>query len=314
MHRDTRKVAIIGAGQVGMACAYALLNQRACDELVLVDIDMARAQGEALDLSHSLAFSPAPMRLGAGDYGQCADADIAICCAGAAQAQGETRLDLLRRNAKVYRQVVGDLMQAGFDGLFLVAVNPVDVLTRLICELSGFPPQRVIGSGTTLDTARLRFLLGEAFSLNPQNVHAYVMGEHGDTEFVPWSQAYLGTFPVLGALAHAPGGLNAAGLEAIADKVRQSAYEIIRLKGATSYAIGMALTRIVRAIFGDERTLLTVSTRLEGVYGQHGVFAGVPSVVTRAGVSHVLPLSLTDAELEKLSRSCQTLEKAYQSL
>lgn len=311
MENDKRKVAIIGTGQVGMACAYALLNQNACDEILLVDINEKRALGEALDLAHGLAFSPSAMQINAGGYDQCRDADIAICCAGVAQREGETRLDLLKRNADVYKQVVAQLLSAGFGGIFLVAVNPVDVITRIIFDLSGFPATRVFGSGTTLDTARLRFLLGQQFSINPQNVHAYVIGEHGDTEFVPWSQAMLGTTPVTDLLGEKS---CMEDLQAIEEKVRKSAYEIIALKGATSYAIGMALTRIVRAIFGDEHTLLTVSARLDGAYGQQDVFIGSPCVVGRSGILRVHELSLCPEERKQFIHSCTTLDDAYKGV
>ena len=197
MHANKRKVVLIGTGMVGMSYAYALLNQNACDELVLIDIDTRRAQGEAMDLNHGLAFSGSHMKIYAGGYNDCADADIVVICAGVAQKPGESRLDLLHRNTEVFRSIIEPTTQSGFNGIFLVATNPVDIMTRVTCTLSGFNPRRVVGTGTSLDTARLRYLLGSYFSVDPRNVHAYVMGEHGDTEFVPWSQALLATEPVL---------------------------------------------------------------------------------------------------------------------
>lgn len=185
MKSDNKKVAIIGAGMVGMSYAYALLNQGLCNELLLIDINKERAEGESMDLNHGLAFAPKNMKISAGEYGDCADADIAVICAGVAQKEGESRLDLLRRNAIVFKSIVKPIVDSGFQGIFLVATNPVDIMTRLVHDLSGFPAQKVIGSGTTLDTARLRYLIGDYLSADPKNIHANVVGEHGDSEFVP---------------------------------------------------------------------------------------------------------------------------------
>ena len=192
-----RKVALVGTGLVGMSYAYALLNQSVCDELALIDIDQQRAQGEAMDLNHGLAFSGSNMKIYAGGYQDCSDADIVAVCAGVAQKPGESRIDLLQRNTEVFQSIVGPVVASGFKGIFLVATNPVDVMAHVTQALSGFDDHRVLGTGTALDTARLRYLLGEYFSVDPRNVHAYVMGEHGDSEFVPWSQAMVATKPIL---------------------------------------------------------------------------------------------------------------------
>lgn len=197
MRKDNRKIALVGTGMVGMSYAYSLLNQSVCDELVLIDIDKKKAEGEAMDLNHGLAFSGSNMKIYAGEYEDCGDADIVVICAGVAQKEGETRLDLLKRNASVFRSIIQPVTTSGFNGIFLVATNPVDIMTRITWQLSGFNPGRVLGTGTTLDTARLRYLLGDYFRIDPRNVHAYVIGEHGDSEFVPWSQAMLATKPVL---------------------------------------------------------------------------------------------------------------------
>lgn len=196
MKTDKRKVVLIGTGMVGMSYAYSLLNQNVCDELVLVDLDRRKAEGEAMDLNHGLAFSSSHMRIYAGDYEDCRDADIVVICAGVAQKEGESRLNLLKRNKEVFRSIVGPVAESGFNGIFLVATNPVDVMTRITYELSGFNPRRVMGTGTALDTARLRYLLGDYLRVDPRNIHAYVMGEHGDSEFVPWSQAMIATRPI----------------------------------------------------------------------------------------------------------------------
>ena len=314
MHADSRKVALIGTGMVGMSYAYALLNQNACDELVLIDLDRRRAEGEAMDLNHGLAFSGSHMKISAGGYPDCRDADIAVIAAGVAQKPGESRLALLQRNAKVFRAIIGPLMESGFSGLILVATNPVDIMTRVALALSGLPPARVLGTGTALDTARLRYLLGAYFSVDPRNLHAYVMGEHGDSEFVPWSQAMLATKPVADILAGAGGRFTQKALDEIGEQVRSAAQQIIAAKGATYYGIGMAMVRITRAIFGNESSILTVSAALRGEYGQQEVYAGVPCVVGREGVLRVLTLSLTGQELSQLDRSCSLLRESYAGL
>ncbi len=289
---DSRRVALIGTGLVGMSYAYALLNQNACDELVLVDIDRKRAEGEAMDLNHGLAFSGSHMKIRAG----------------------ESRLDLLQRNTEVFRSIIGPVMASGFKGLFLVATNPVDIMARITQQLSGLDPRRVIGSGTALDTARLRYLLGDYFSVDPRNVHAYVIGEHGDSEFVPWSQAMVATKSVLDICAESGGKYCTAEMETISGEVRDAAQKIIEAKRSTYYGIGMALVRITRAIFGNESSVLTVSTLLRGEYGQQDVYAGVPCIVGRDGVRDVIHLKLTAEEQRKFDASCRVLKDTYEGL
>lgn len=311
MRIDKRKVVIVGTGMVGMSYAYSLLNQSVCDELVLIDIDKRRAEGEAMDLNHGLAFANAAMKIWAGEYSSCHDADIVVICAGTAQKPGETRLDLLKRNAAVFRSIIDPVTASGFNGIFLVATNPVDIMTRITCVLSGFNPRRVLGSGTALDTARLRYLLGHYLKADPRNIHAYVMGEHGDTEFVPWSQALLATRPILDLLEE---DTVPARLTAIEEEVRTAAYKIIEAKKATYYGIGMALTRITKAILGDEHSVLTVSAMLSGEYGQRDVYTGVPCIINQNGIQRVLPLSLTDGELGKLGESCEVLRECFKGV
>ena len=311
---DNRKVVLIGTGMVGMSYAYALLNQSACDELVLIDLDRQRAEGEAMDLNHGLAFSGSHMKIRAGDYGDCANADIVAICAGVAQKPDESRTDLLQRNTQVFRSIIDPVTESGFNGIFLVATNPVDIMTRITCSLSGFNPRRVVGTGTALDTARLRYLLGEYFSVDPRNMHAYVMGEHGDSEFVPWSQAMLATKPILDICEQSGGRYRAEDMENISEEVRGAAQKIIKAKRATYYGIGMAMVRITRAIFGNESSVLTVSAMLRGEYGQSDVFVGAPCIVGRNGVQRILTLPLTDEELGKFSDSCDKLRGFYDEL
>ena len=314
MRTDKRKVVLIGTGMVGLSYAYALLNQTVCDELVLLDIDKKRAEGEAMDLNHGLAFSGSNMKIYAGGYTDCRDADIVVICAGVAQKPGETRLDLLKRNAAVFRSIVEPVVSSGFNGIFLVATNPVDIMTRMVYTMSGFNPRRVLGSGTALDTARLRYLLGDYLKVDPRNVHAYVMGEHGDSEFVPWSQAMLATKPIQDICDESQMLVKTEDLEKISEEVRGAAYKIIEAKKATYYGIGMALTRITKAILGDESSVLTVSALLCGEYGQTDVFTGVPCIINQNGIQRILKLSLTDAELEQLNQSCNTLRSSFQEL
>ena len=312
MVNDKRKVVLVGTGMVGMSYAYSLLNQNACDELVLVDIDKKRAEGEAMDLNHGLAFSCANMRIYAGEYEDCRDADIVAIAAGVAQKPGESRLDLLKRNTQVFRSIIEPVTASGFNGIFLVAANPVDIMTRITYALSGFNPRRVLGSGTALDTARLRYLLGEYLHVDPRNIHAYVMGEHGDSEFVPWSQALLATKPILELCGEE--AVCQEKLTEIAKEVQGAAYKIIDAKRATYYGIGMAMTRITRAIFGDENSVVTVSAMLRGEYGQSDVFAGVPCIINQNGVQRVLQLSLTKEESDEFGRSCQVLKESYEEI
>lgn len=312
---DNRKIVLVGTGMVGMSYAYALLNQGACDELVLIDRDRTRAEGEAMDLNHGLAFSPAAMRIYAGNYDDCTDADIVVICAGVAQQPGESRLDLLRRNTNVFESIISPVIRSGFAGIFLVATNPVDVMTQITCALSGFSPRRVIGSGTALDTARLRYLLGELLVDDPRNVHAYVIGEHGDSEFVPWSRATIATRPLDDICSDPPRGYSTWDqLHRIEREVRDAAQIIIRAKKATYYGIGMSLVRITKAILGDENSVITVSANLCGEYGERDVFVGVPCVIGRDGVRRIHEMTLNEQEQALFHRSCDTLRESYQTI
>lgn len=312
MHANKKKIVIVGTGMVGMSFAYAALNQSLCDELVLIDLNKKRAIGEAMDLNHGLAFSPSIMKIYAGDYSDCADADIVVICAGANQKPGESRLDLLKLNYEIFSSIVPCVIESGFDGIFLVATNPVDIMTRITYELSGFNAQKVIGTGTTLDTARLRFLLGEYFEVDPRNIHAYVIGEHGDSEFVPWSQALLAAKPIKDVLIDNPNSYYMEELEKISVEVRTAAHEIIAAKHATYYGIGMSIVRVARAILENENSVLTVSVRLRGEYGgKKDVFIGNPAFVNSSGVKRLLELKLTNDELEKLNNSCNVLNENF---
>lgn len=306
---DLKKVALIGTGFVGMSFAYALLNSGECDQLVLIDINKEKAVGEAMDLNHGLPFAKRNMLIFAGKYSDCHDADIVVIAAGVNQKGGEDRISLLNRNYDVFKSIIKPVVESGFDGIFLVATNPVDIMTKITLELSGFVPSRVIGSGTTLDTARLRYLLGEYFSIDPRNVHAYVIGEHGDSELVPWSQAYITTKKVYDIIDSSNGRFSFDDLYKISQNVTGAAQKIIKAKQATYYGIGMALVRIVRAIFGDEKSALTVSVMLNGQYGIDDVYAGLPAIIGRNGVEDIIVLDLKENERTAFINSCNFLKE-----
>ena len=308
-----KKIVLVGTGMVGMSFAYAAMNQNLCDELVLCDINKKRATGEAKDLNHGLAFSKTSMKIYAGEYSDCEDADVVVICAGVGQKPGETRLQLLQRNLEIFKTIVQPIVDSGFDGIFLVATNPVDIMTRVTRKLSGFPNNKVIGTGTTLDSARLRFLLGDYFDINPRNIHGYVIGEHGDSEFVPWSQITIGPKSISDELMDNP-RYKLEELEKIEDDVRHAAYEIIEAKGATYYGIGMAICRVARAILQDENSILTVSARLDGSYGMDKVYVGNPCVIGRNGATRRIELTLKNTELKKLKESCDMLDETFHGL
>lgn len=315
MNTNGKKVVLIGTGMVGMSFAYSIVNQGGiCNELVLIDINKERAIGEAMDLNHGLAFAKSNMKIYAGTYKDCKDADIVVISAGVAQKEGETRLDLLQRNTEVFRSIITPVVKSGFDGIFLVATNPVDIMTRVTYELSRFGASRVIGTGTSLDTARLRYLLGDYFTVDPKNIHAYVIGEHGDSEFVPVSQVMLGTKHVTEILDNDGNSYCIDDMQSIEEQVRTSAYKIIEAKRATYYGIGMAITRIVKAILGDENSVLTVSAKMCGEYGCKNVFVGVPCIIGRNGVKEILELSLTDEEMGRFKSSVEVLDESFEGL
>lgn len=309
----TKKIAVVGTGFVGMSFAYAMLCDGGCDEMLLIDIDKQKAEGEAMDLSHGLSFAKTNMKIYAGDYRDCRDADIVIICAGVSQKPGEDRISLLQRNTAVFQSIITPIIQSGFDGIFLVATNPVDIMTSITQKLSGFDCRRVIGSGTTLDTARLRYLLGNYFSVDPKNVHAYVIGEHGDSEITPWSQAFISTKSIRDIIDGDP-AYDEQEVYGIAKEVTGAAQRIIAAKKATYYGIGMALVRIVKTILSDEKSILTVSAMLRGEYGVQNVYAGVPAIIGRDGVREIITLSLTDDELQNFCASCDFLKKTASAI
>ena len=309
---EKRKVVLVGTGFVGMSMAYALLNQGGVNELVLIDVAKEKAVGEAMDLSDGVPCASARIVIRAGDYDECKDANIVVITAGVAQKPGETRLDLAKTNAKIIKEVTENVVKSGFKGIFLIASNPVDVMTYVVGKVSGFPTNKVIGSGTVLDTARLRFLVAEHLNVSSKNVHAYIMGEHGDSSFVPWSKSYIGCKPLKDIIEERKEPEDV--LENIYKQVQQEAYEIINKKKATYYGIGMGLTKIIKAILNDEHEILTVSTYLNGEYGQNDIFIGVPAIVNASGIQEILNLKLSEEEKEKFNYSCSVLNEMKEEI
>lgn len=304
------KIVLVGAGDVGVAYAYALVNQGLCDHLVLVDIDEKKTWGQVQDLNHAVPWSGHRTAVTQGTYDDCRDAALVCICAGAAQKPGETRLDLVGKNVAIFRGIVGSIRDSGFDGIYLIASNPVDILSYVTWKLSGAPAGRVIGSGTILDTARLRAALGEHVDVSPTSVHAYVIGEHGDTELPVFSAGSVAGVRLSTRLRETDGGMDAA--DRIFRETRDAAYEIIDAKGSTSFGIGMGLARITRAILENEDVVLPVSVLVEDIYGRSGhqpVYIGTPAVINRSGVREPVELELDEGEQAQFTHSAETLEQ-----
>ena len=302
------KVVLVGTGFVGMSMAYSMLNRGGINELILIDIDKDKTKGEEMDLAHGLPYAPQKMTIKAGDYEDCKDAQVVVITAGVAQKPGQTRLELAEVNTKIMKQITESIMASGFNGIIVVASNPVDLMAYVVSEVSGLPRNRVIGSGTVLDTARLRYLMADYLKISSKNIHAYIMGEHGDSSFVPWNHAYVGCKKVVDVMKDNKHPME--DLEKIHKGVVDAAYEIIEKKRATYYGIGMALNRLVRAILDNENSVLTVSTYLEnGKYGQDDVYIGVPAIINENGVRELLELDLNKEEQEKLDNSCKIIKQ-----
>lgn len=284
--KQKRKVVLIGTGFVGMSFAYSMLMAGDIDDLVLIDINKEKAVGEAMDLQHGLPYARRKIDIKAGNYDDCEDADIAVITAGATQKPGETRLDLTVTDTKIVKNVTSNIMKSGFHGVLIVACNPVDIMTYVAQKVSGLPPTKVIGTGTLLDTARLRFMLSEMLNISTNNIHAYIMGEHGDTSFVPWDHAFIGSKKLLEVIEKR--NLSLESLNKIYEDVKNAGYEIVNRKKSTYYGIGLSLNRLVNAILNDEHTLLTISAYQNGEYGFHGLYNGVPALITREGIQEIL--------------------------
>lgn len=303
------KITIIGAGYVGSTIAYAVMNRGFASRISLIDIDEEKAAGEAMDLNHGAAFVK-PIKVTSGDYGECADADVIVITAGANQKPGQTRLDLVGENANIFKDIIPRIKEHSDNPIILVVTNPVDILTYVADELAGFPRGRVLGSGTVLDTSRLRYLIGDHCDINTSNVHGYVIGEHGDREVITWSLTNFGGIPFDKYCPICDKNCNSEEFkESIEERVKNAAYEVIDKKGATNYAVGLAVTEILEAVLRDERKMLTVTSRLNGQYGLTDVALGLPSIVGGNGVEKALTHDLSSEEEKKLVESGKELKE-----
>lgn len=301
------KVVLVGTGFVGMSMAYTMLNRGGVNELILIDIDKNKTKGEEMDLNHGMPFAPQKMTIKAGDYSDCSDAHVVVITAGIAQKPGQTRLELAETNAKIMKDITKNIMSSGFNGVIIVASNPVDLMTYVVSKVSGLPKNQVFGSGTVLDSARLRFILSDYLNVSSKNVHAYIMGEHGDSSFVPWNHAYIGCKKILDVMKDK--NIPASQLDKLHEQVVNAAYEIIEKKKATYYGIGMSLSKLVKSVLDNDNSILTVSTYLQnGEYGQDDIYIGVPAIINSNGVRELLDLELTKEEQKKLDTSCKIIK------
>jgi L-lactate dehydrogenase len=305
--QNHQKVILVGDGAVGSSYAYAMAIQGIAEEIGIVDVIKERTEGDALDLVDATGYTY-PKKIYSAEYSDCSDADLVVITAGAPQKPGETRLDLVNKNLKILSSIVKPVVDSGFSGIFLVAANPVDILTYATWKFSGFPKERVLGSGTSLDTARLRVAMSDLTGIkDPRSMHAYIMGEHGDSEFAAYSSATIGGVPFLNwANEH---NISQDELDKMEDDVRNKAYTIIQKKGATFYGVAAALARISRAILRDEDTVLPVSVYMDGQYGLDDIYIGTPAVVNASGVTHIVEVPLSKKEHEQMASSAKTLKQ-----
>lgn len=308
-----QKAVMIGCGFVGSASTFALMQSGLFSEIAMIDAYPEKAQGEAMDISHGIPFAK-QMRIYAGTYEDVCDAGIVIITAGANQQPGETRLDLVGKNVEIFKKIIPEITKRDFEGIILVVANPVDILTKVVQDMSGYPANRVIGSGTVLDTGRLKYKLSEHLGVDTKSVHAFIIGEHGDSEIVAWSSANISGIS-LDAFCELRGHYHHKEAEAdIAKVVKNSAYEIISKKRATYYGVAMAVKRICEVIVRDERSILPVSTKMTGAYGIDGVVLSMPCVVGKHGIETQVPIELTKEEISELRKSAETLKEIYSSI
>jgi L-lactate dehydrogenase len=308
----TTKIAIIGAGNVGATTAYALLQSGLVGEIVLIDANQMKADGEAMDLNHAVPFAH-PTKIWAGGYEDCKGAAVTIVTAGSGQRPGETRLDLVQRNVAIFKQIIPEIIKSNPDGIIVIATNPVDILSYATWKISDLPVNKVIGSGTILDTARFRYLLGQHAEVDPRSVHAYIIGEHGDSEVPVWSLANIAGMKLQDYCQANCNGFEPEVWQKIFNETRDAAYQIIQKKGATYYAVSSGLLRIVEAILRNQDTVLSVSTKIDGVYGIEDVYLSLPCVIGRNGIKRIMKLNLDDEELAGLRKSASILSEIITS-
>lgn len=309
MKITTRKVAIVGCGLVGSTTAFSLVTQGVCDEVMMIDINEERAIGEMLDLRDSIEYLNRNVKVTTGSYDQCGDMDIIVITAGAPPKQGQTRLDTLEMSARICKSIVDPIMKSGFDGIFIVISNPVDIIAHYVYQLSGLPKNQVIGTGTAIDSARLQNYIAQLVQVDPRSVHAYSMGEHGDSQMVPWSTVTIAGKPFYDVIADNKELVGEVDLDDLVYKTTQKGWEILNRKGTTYYGIATACVGIIKAILNDENRIIPVSTLLEGEYGEQDVYAGVPTVLNRSGAYDVLEIHMTPGELARFKESTKVIRE-----
>ena len=305
--KDHQKVILVGDGAVGSSYAFALVTQNIAQEVGIVDLNVKKTEGDALDLTDALAWT-SPKKIYSATYADAHDADLVVITAGAPQKPGETRLDLVHKNLKINRDVVSQIVASGFKGIFLVAANPVDILTYATWKFSGFPKERVIGTGTSLDSARFRQKIAEMVGVDARNVHAYILGEHGDSELPVWSHANVGGLQIYEWVKQNP-DVDEEAMVNLFFGVRDAAYNIIDRKGATFYGIAVAMARITRAILDDEGAIFPLSVYMDNQYGQDDIYIGAPAVVNAQGVQQVIEIELSDSEQDRMNASAKQLKE-----
>lgn len=309
-----RKIVIVGIGNVGASTAFCMVNQGICDEIVLIDMNTERAKGEALDLVHSIAFMNRNMQVKLGDYSDCKDADVLVITASAPMTKENDRLVALKSSTKIVSSVVSSAMENGFDGFIVVVSNPVDIMTYVAYKVSGLPANQIIGSGTLLDTARLKTRIADCIDVDPKSIHAFVMGEHGDSEMIPWSTVRVGGKDIFQIIKDNPDRMNESMFKTIHEGVIKDGWEIFNRKGNTCYGIAASTTRIIRALMFNESVVLPVSTYLDGQYGQNGVYISVPAIIDATGVKEVVEIEMTSQEKEEFDASCSHIQSFYEEV
>lgn len=302
------KIAVVGCGFVGSSVAFSLVTQGVCDEILMIDINKERAYGEALDLKHGIEYLNRNIKIETGTYEDCGDANIVVITAGAPPKPGQSRLDTLEMSAKIMESIVNPIMKSGFNGHFIVISNPVDIIAHYVYKLSGLLKSQVIGTGTSLDSARLKNFIGEICNVDPRSVQAYSMGEHGDSQMVPWSVVTVGGKSFYDVVRDNKERLGNVNFDALVKETTQAGWEVFNRKGTTYYGIASACVGIIKAIMYDENRIIPVSTLLEGEFGQHDVFCGVPAILNRTGVKEVVEIHMSDDELSRFAKSAQIIK------
>lgn len=309
MSIKTRKIVIVGSGNVGSHCAFSLAIQGICDEIVMIDKIEKKANAEAVDLSDTVSYLPHYVKSKKGTFKDCEDADIVVVSLGIPPEDNKSRLDYLEDTIKEVNTIIDPILESGFNGIFIVISNPVDVIAHYIWKKTGFPRNKVFGTGTTLDSSRLRRILSDETGIDQKSIQAYCMGEHGDSQMVPWSHVYFGGKPLFDLMKEKPETYGKLNLDELTNRTANAAYEIIAGKGCTEFGIGVGLSEIVKAILHDEKRILPASTLLEGQYGQENVFASVPVILGKNGVEEVVEINLTEKEKSQFNHTCGILKE-----